>query len=138
MVQSYLPCGANVLSHKAHWCHLANTIEFVLPSAHLSSRGHNPNGKSIGSAIFEQLAAECRLANWRHLVNTIKHVHTGTTWRIRLNLCFLRPTRVYNPNSKSIGSAVSAQLTAESPHTLQWAPLSPKIVRSHGVIWTPV
>jgi len=35
---------------------LANTIELVLPSAY---RVHNPNGKSIGSAVVAQLAAEC-------------------------------------------------------------------------------
>ena len=50
-----------------------------------------------------------------------------------MNLCFLRTTRVHIPNGKSIGSAVFAQLTAESLYTLQWAPLSPKI----GWIWTP-
>jgi len=33
----------------------------------------------------------------------------------------LGPTRVYNPNSISIGSAIFAQLTAECPYTLQWA-----------------
>ena len=60
----------------------------------------------------------------RHLANTIE-------------LCSLRPTRVHNPNGKSIGSAVFIQLTAESSYTLQWAPLSPKIAASHDVIWTP-
>jgi len=40
---------------RAHWRHLANTIELVLPSAHPV---HNPNGKSIGSALFAQLTAE--------------------------------------------------------------------------------
>ena len=55
--------------------HLANTIELVFPSAHAS---HNPNGKSIDSAVF-------------------------------------------------------AQLTAESPYTLQWAPLSPKLPLSMGI-----
>jgi len=30
--------------------------------------------------------------------------HVGATWRIQLDLCFLRPTRVHNPNGKSIGS----------------------------------
>jgi len=39
----------------------------------------------------------------------------------------LLPTRVHNPNGKSIGSAVFAQLTAESPYTLEWALLSPKL-----------
>ena len=63
--------------------------------------------------------------------------HIGAIWRIRLKLFFLRPTLIYNSNGKSIGSAVSAQLTAESPYTLQWATLSPKIAPSHGGIWTP-
>ena len=58
--------------------------------------------------------------------------HIGTTWRIRLHVCFLWPTRVHNPNGKWIGSAVSAQLTAESPYTIQWATLSPKILPFHG------
>jgi len=54
---------------------------------------------------------------------------------MRLNLCFLSPTRVHKPNGTSIGSAVSAQLTAESPlYTLQRAVPSPlKIAASHGV-----
>jgi len=77
-------------------------------------------------------------AHWRHLANMIKlpkwqivwfsHFCTAhgsvvryidATWWIRLNSCFLRPTRVHNPNVKSIGSAVSAQLMAESPYALQ-------------------
>jgi len=45
--------------------------------------------------------------------------HNGATWRIGLNLCFLWNTRAHNPNSKSIGSAIFAQLTVENPHTLQ-------------------
>jgi len=57
------------------------------------------------------------LAHWRHLVNMIELV--------------LRPTRVHNPSGKSIGSAVSAQLTAESP----WTTLSPKFPLLMG-IWT--
>ena len=35
--------------------------------------------------------------------------------------CFLGPTRVHIPNGSSIGLAVFAQLTAESPYTLQRA-----------------
>jgi len=50
-----------------------------------------------------------------------------------LNLCFLRPTWVHNSNSKSIGSAVFAQLMAESPYTLQWAPLPAKLLIPMGV-----
>jgi len=53
--------------------------------------------------------------------------HIGTTWQIRLNLFFLRPTRVHNVDGKSIGSAVSAQLTTENPYTLQWATFPPNL-----------
>jgi len=34
-------------------------------------------------------------------------------WRMRLNFCFYQPTRVHNPNGKSISSVVFAQLMAE-------------------------
>jgi len=37
---------------RAHWRHLANTIEPVL---HLAHPGPQPKGKSVGSAIFAQL-----------------------------------------------------------------------------------
>ena len=38
----------------------------------------------------------------------------GATWRIRWNLCFLKPTWVHNPNGKSNGSAIFTQLMAEA------------------------
>ena len=37
------------------------------------------------------------------------------------NTCFLGSSRVHNPNGISLGSAVFAQFTTESPCTLQWA-----------------
>jgi len=44
----------------AHWRHLVNTIEPVLPSVHQS-----PQPKwQIGSAVFAQLAAQCHRACW--------------------------------------------------------------------------
>ena len=43
------------------------------------------------------------------------------------NTWFLGPIRVHSPNSKSIGSAVSAELTAESAYTLQWGPFPQKL-----------
>jgi len=64
-------------------------------------------------------------AQWRQCV--LPWGHTGTTWQIRLNLCILWPTQVHNPNSKSIGSAVFAQLKAEGAYTLQWAPYPPEL-----------
>jgi len=88
-----------------------------------------------GNALIQHLSEKCNfcVSPFCQLVqkhNTIETVHTGATWWIRLNLCFLRPTRVHNPNSKSIGSAASAQLTAESL-TLQWVTRSPKIAPYH-------
>jgi len=56
-------------------------------------------------------------ARWRQCA--LPCGHFGATWWIRLNLCFLRPTRFHNANGKSIGLAVPAQLTAESPYTVQ-------------------
>jgi len=76
-------------------------------------------------------------ARWRHWA--LPYGHIGATWWIQLNLCFLWPITVHNPNSKSIGSAVSAQLTLESSILyngqpfLQNCPLS-KTVLSHGEI----
>jgi len=58
-------------------------------------------------------------AHWRHLANTIKLVLPSAP-------------RVQNPNGKSIGLPVYAQLTAESPYALQWATLFPKMAPSHG------
>jgi len=79
-----------------------------------------------GSIIF---------ARWRQCV--LPWGHIGATWRIWLKLCILRPTWVQNPNGKSMGSAVIAQLTAESAYTLQLAPLSTRIAPSNGRIWIP-
>ena len=41
---------------RANWRNLANTIELVHP---LPTRVHNRNAKSIGSAVFAQMTAEC-------------------------------------------------------------------------------
>jgi len=59
--------------------------------------------------------------------------HVGATWRIRLNLCFLRPTRVHNSNGKSTGSSIFAQITVDCRYTLQSTAAFPlKITPSHG------
>jgi len=74
-----------------------------------------------GSVVF---------VRWRQCALPCGHI--GATRRIRLNSCFLLPTQVHNLNGRLIGSADSAQLTAEYPCTLQWTTLSPKIAPSHG------
>ena len=67
--------------------------------------------------------------------NVPSHVGTvGATWRIRLNLCFLRSTRVHNPNSKSTRSSVLAQLTAKYTYSGLFFPQNYPLPRG---IWTP-
>jgi len=56
---------------------------------------------------------------------------------IPCNTWFHGPTRLSFPNCISIGTAVFAQLTAESLRTLQWADISPQIVPSRGVSVSP-
>jgi len=74
-----------------------------------------------GSMLFDR---------WRQRV--LPWGHIGATWRIWLNLCILRPTRVHNRNARSIGSAVFARMTAECPYTLQWFACFPlKTAPSH-------
>jgi len=75
------------------------------------TRVHNPNGKSIGSAIFAQLTAKCRRGEI-----FLSHNNCPFACRIRAPYitCFLGPTRLHNPNGISIGSAVFAQFTPVS------------------------
>jgi len=74
-----------------------------------------------GSVVFA-MWRQCALPWW----------HIGATWWIQSNLCFIWPTGVNNPNSKSIGSAIFAQLAADCRYTLQWAaPFPLKITLSH-------
>jgi len=81
-------------------------------------RIHNPNGKSIASAIFAQLTAKCRRAcpgmSFPQIIAPSHGSHGWVAWIwVPSNTCFLGHTRVHNPNDISIGSAVFAQLTAE-------------------------
>jgi len=48
------------------------------------------------------------------------------------NLWFLGSTRLSIADGISIDSAVFAQLMANSPYSLHWGPISPKIATSHG------
>jgi len=63
--------------------------------------------------------------------------HIGAIWRIRFNLCFLRPTRVHIPNGKSIDSVIFAQLTAEFPILYNGPPLPSSKLPIPMRMWTP-
>ena len=83
-------------------------------------QAHNPNGISIGSAVFAQMTAvSLYFTMGRPFPLKIVYSH-GVIWTPS-NTWFLGPTLVVKPNGKSIGSAISAQLTAESAYTLQRA-----------------
>ena len=108
----------------AHWHHLP-------PDCTCASFGPpESTTQTVNRSVLPflaQLTAVCRRVPWRHLANTIEIVYIDATWQMQLNSYFLRPTPVHNPNGKSIDSAVTAHLTAESPYTLQWdAPFPPQ------------
>jgi len=89
------------------------------------------NTKQVVKVIWHKTASPPQtdgsivFARWRQCAHRGEHI--GATWRIRLNLCFLQHTRVHSPNGKSIDSAISAQLAAESAYTLQWGPFPTKL-----------
>ena len=110
---------------QAHWRHLANTTELVLPWAHPS------------------LHSTTQTANWlvqpflHRLQQNVSILYNGHRFRPKLrlpmggsgfpsNLWFLGPISAHIPKGISNGSAIFAQLTAQCPYSLQWAPLSPK------------
>jgi len=70
-------------------------------------------------------------------ISTTPLRHIGTTWQIRLSLCFLWATRVHNQNCKSIGSAISAQLTEECHWACPSMSFALKLPLRTG-IWKPI
>jgi len=134
LAQCPLQCGHTGPMCPPMWAHRPNVPSHVgtpaqcaIPCGHTGPMchpmwAHWPNVPShVGT--LAQCAIPCghtgpmchpMWAHWRH-------------WQIQLNLCFLRLTPVHNPNGKSIGSAISAQLMAESPYALLWATLSQKL-----------
>jgi len=125
---------------KFHWGHpQSESHAITAPDIHVRCEKSSTSDKqpAISPTTGQSNLTQGRIATADRRFNRIRQCalmggHNGATWWIRFNLCFLQPTRVHNPNGKWIGSAVSAQLTAESLYTLQWASLSSKITPSHG------
>jgi len=94
-------------SIRAHWCHLANTIELVHPSAQSS-----PQPKRYSSSVFAQMTTECLyiLQRFACFPLTIAPSYVGI-W-ISFNMWFIGPTRVRNANGNLIVSAILAGLTS--------------------------
>ena len=118
-VQSYLPPGANVPPMRAHCRHLANTIECVLPSAHLT-----PQLKQQIDRMGHFCTAHGKISPGmpEHVLSPNNCPFARGIWAPS-NTCFLGPTLVHNRNGISIGSAVFAQLMTECRYTLHGTPL---------------
>jgi len=108
VVQCYLTGDSNVTCPpmRAHWRHLANTIELVHSSAHSSPQ---PKWQ------MDRFSHFCRAYGTKCLFFTMgAPIHQNcplpcNTW------CF-GPMRAHNRNGTSIGSAVFAQMTAKCPY----------------------
>jgi len=76
-----------------------------------SIRAHNPNGISIGSALFAEMTAECPYTLQRDAPSP---QNCPFPWGCgpASNTWFHGPTPVLNPNGISIGSAVFARVTS--------------------------
>jgi len=112
---------------RAHWRHLANTIELLLPTAHPS-----PQTKRQIDRFSHFCTVHCRVSSG------ISPNNCRVAWRIwnPSNTCFLGPTRVHNPNGILIGPAVFAQFTSCScgmPFPLKIA--YSMGIRTHNSMW---
>ena len=122
--------GSIVNPMRAHYRHLANMTELVLPLAHQS-----PQLKRQIDWFSNFCTAYGRVSSGMpgHVLSPNNCPFACGIWT-----CFLRLTWVHNPNGILVSSAVFGQMTAECPYTLQWDAPSPfKIASSHGRIWIP-
>ena len=120
---------------RAHWRHLANTIEIVLPSIHPSLQcklqiDRFSHFRTVHGGVSSGMPCNVLSPNYCPFASGI--------WAPP-NTCFLGPSRVHNPNGIWIGSVVFAQITAECRNTLQRAVHSPplKIAPSHAGSGSP-
>jgi len=75
-------------------------------------RAHNPNGTSIGSAVFAQMTEECPYTLQWFACFPLKIAPSHVGIRTSCNTWFIGPIRVRNPNGNLIISALFAGLTS--------------------------
>jgi len=106
----------------AHWRHIANTIELVLPSAQ-----PNPQPKRQSDRFSRFCTAHGRKSLYFTMGDTspkIAHSHGGSG--LPSNTQFLWPIQAHKPNGISIGSSVFAQMTAVSLYFTMGRPFPPQ------------
>jgi len=107
---------------RAHWRHLANTIELVLPPESTTQTAN----RSVQPFLHSSRHKVSILYNGRLFPPKIAPSRGGI-WPPS-NSRFLAPDRAYSPNGILIVSAVFARVTAECPYTLLWdAPFPSKL-----------
>ena len=89
-------------------CRLPSNTRFLGPI-----QAHNPNGISIGSAVFGQMTVDCPYTLQWDVPSPQNCPFPWGIWTpCPSNIWFPVPTRVLKPNGISIGSAVFAGLTS--------------------------
>jgi len=111
----------------AHWRHLANTIELVHPSAHLSPHAKRQIDRFSRSCTTH--GRKCHTLQWAPLSTRIVLSHGGI-WT-PCNIWFRGPMQAHNPNGTSIGSAFLHEWP-EYPDTLQWFACFPLKIGGSG------
>ena len=130
MVQSCLPCGANVLPicrKPKKWLPWQRLLVTTWPATQPPLHNQSPSCYHSHKTSYSNL----RLKIGCH-GNVPHHLWTLS------NTSFLGPIRALCPNGISIGSAVFAYMTTKCPCTLQWddSYLPSKLPFPMG-IWTP-
>jgi len=118
---------------RVYWRHLANTIKLVLPSAHLSSQPKRQ---------IDRFSRLCTAHGRKSIYFTMGDPFPspkiapsrGGSGPLLIHDSLNQTEPTIQTASRSL--AVFAQVTAESPYTLQWAPHSPKLPLPTE-IWTP-
>jgi len=120
MIQCYSTGDGTCPPMRAHWRHLANTIELVQCASFgpLESTTETANGSV--QPFLQSLRQKVPILYNRRACPELPF--PMGIWTSHVTRCF-GPMQAHNPNGTSSGSAVFAQMTAECPYT--GLPVSP-------------
>ena len=124
----------------AHWRHLANTIEIAHNGATLRIWLHlcffRPTQVQKPKRQIDWFSCFCTAHSRRSILYNGRPFPPKLPFLVGIwtpsNSWFLGSFRDHSLNDMTIDSGVFAQVTAECPYTLLWAPISPKTAHFHG------